>query len=304
MRGVSFLFIALPDFYRIYQFACTVYIIPVPLFRLTSFVHVPSFTLFSPIALNIVSSSTVTRYINLSSSRDRRSRFPFLVALSNDVQSYVYLVAQRFFLSSLRTYTHKKNTHTGIHTDTERTSMKSSDDILKIWVGKKKKGECTRHATRTRTRTRTEKNTGFHGKWKDIFFMLRCWEDVYAHLVTHVVNNAQFPATLVAASLLRETRLQVKKATERREPLARFICGWTGGAPIWCQRYRRHVTDRRHPGVARARRPSHVRQVGLTPCPGWTNWRSLGNVRQNLAHWRNSKASLWALLAWVAACHI
>lgn len=148
MRGVSFLFIALPDFYRIYQFACTVYIIPVSLFRLTSFVHVPSFTLFPPIALNIVSSSTVTRYINLSSSRDRRSRFSFLVALSNDVQSYVYLVAQRLFLSSLRTYTHKKNTHRHTHTDTERTSMKSSDDILKIWVGKKKKGNVhnTRHA--------------------------------------------------------------------------------------------------------------------------------------------------------------
>lgn len=302
MRGVSFLFIALPDFYRIYQFACTVYIIPVPLFRLTSFVHVPSFTLFSPIALNIVSSSTVTRYINLSSSRDRRSRFPFLVALSNDVQSYVYLVAQRFFLSSLRTYTHKKNTHKHTHRYGENKHEEQRWYFENLSRQEKKGGNV--HDTNTYTHTRTEKNTGFHGKWKDIFFMLRCWEDVYAHLVTHVVNNAQFPATLVAASLLRETRLQVKKATERREPLARFICGWTGGAPIWCQRYRRHVTDRRHPGVARARRPSHVRQVGLTPCPGWTNWRSLGNVRQNLAHWRNSKASLWALLAWVAACHI
>lgn len=281
--------------HRLY-YTCTAF--PFNVVRTRSQFHV-----VSPIALNIVSSSTVTRYINLSSSRDRRSRFPFLVALSNDVQSYVYLVAQRFFLSSLRTYTHKKNTHKHTHRYGENKHEEQRWYFENL-SRQEKKGECTQHATRTRTRTRTEKNTGFHGKWKDIFFMLRCWEDVYAHLVTHVVNNAQFPATLVAASLLRETRLQVKKATERREPLARFICGWTGGAPIWCQRYRRHVTDRRHPGVARARRPSHVRQVGLTPCPGWTNWRSLGNVRQNLAHWRNSKASLWALLAWVAACHI
>lgn len=303
MRGVSFLFIALPDFYRIYQFACTVYIIPVPLFRLTSFVHVPSFTLFSQIALNIVSSFTVTRYINLSSSRDRRSRFPFLVALSNDVQSYVYLVAQRFFLSSLRTYTHKKNTHKHTHRYGENKHEEQRWYFENLSRQEKKRGMYTTRDTHTNTYTHREKHR-IPWKMEGHFFMLRCWEDVYAHLVTHVVNNAQFPATLVAASLLRETRLQVKKATERREPLARFICGWTGGAPIWCQRYRRHVTDRRHPGVARARRPSHVRQVGLTPCPGWTNWRSLGNVRQNLAHWRNSKASLWALLAWVAACHI
>lgn len=126
--------------HRLY-YTCTAF--PFNVVRTRSQFHV-----VSPIALNIVSSSTVTRYINLSSSRDRRSRFPFLVALSNDVQSYVYLVAQRLFLSSLRTYTHKKNTHRHTHTDTERTSMKSSDDILKIWVGKKKKGNVhnTRHA--------------------------------------------------------------------------------------------------------------------------------------------------------------
>lgn len=212
----------------------------------------------------------------------------------------VYFVAQGFFLSSLRTYTIKKRAYT--HRYGEKNKHGEQRWILKIWVGKKQeKRECTRR--RTYTRTHAQRKTLDPCKMEG-HFMLRCWEDVYAHLVTHLVNNAQFPATLVAASLLRETRLQVKKATERREPLARFICGWTGGAPIWCQRYRRRVTDRQHPGVARAQRPSHVRQVGLTPCPGWTNWRSLGNVRQNLAHWRNSKASLWALLAWVAACHI
>lgn len=281
--------------HRLY-YTCTAF--PFNVVRTRSQFHV-----VSPIALNIVSSSTVTRYINLSSSRDRRSRFPFLVALSNDVQSYVYLVAQRFFLSSLRTYTHKKNTHKHTHRYGENKHEEQRWYFENLSRQEKKRGMYTTRDTHTNTYTHREKHR-IPWKMEGHFFMLRCWEDVYAHLVTHVVNNAQFPATLVAASLLRETRLQVKKATERREPLARFICGWTGGAPIWCQRYRRHVTDRRHPGVARARRPSHVRQVGLTPCPGWTNWRSLGNVRQNLAHWRNSKASLWALLAWVAACHI
>lgn len=281
--------------HRLY-YTCTAF--PFNVVRTRSQFHV-----VSPIALNIVSSSTVTRYINLSSSRDRRSRFSFLVALSNDVQSYVYLVAQRLFLSSLRTYTHKKNTHKHTHRYGENKHEEQRWYFENLSRQEKKRGMYTTRDTHTNTYTHREKHR-IPWKMEGHFFMLRCWEDVYAHLVTHVVNNAQFPATLVAASLLRETRLQVKKATERREPLARFICGWTGGAPIWCQRYRRHVTDRRHPGVARARRPSHVRQVGLTPCPGWTNWRSLGNVRQNLAHWRNSKASLWALLAWVAACHI
>ena len=150
-----------------------------------------------------------------------------------------------------------------------------------------------------------------HGKWTEqSFFLYVCamFGGCTARLV-HVcttVHSAQFLSVVASrvASLLRETALQVKKATEHREPLARFICGWTGGVRTWCRRYHRRVTDRHRRGVVRARRPSHVRQVGLTPCPGWTNWRSLGNVRQNLAHWRNSKASLWALLAWVAACHI
>lgn len=158
MRGVSFLFIALPDFYRIYQFACTVYIIPVPLFRLTSFVHVPSFTLFPPIALNIVSSSTVTRYINLSSSRDRRSRFPFLVALSNDVQSYVYLVAQRFFLSSLRTYTHKKNTHKHTHRYGENKHEEQRWYFENLSRQEKKRGMYTTRDTHTNTYTHREKH--------------------------------------------------------------------------------------------------------------------------------------------------
>lgn len=243
------------------------------------------------------SSSTTTRYVNLSSSRGLLE-IPFLVALSNDVQSCIFrsTTILSIFASHLHT---KKNGHTHRYGENKHEEQRW---ILKIWVGKrKKKGNVHGRAP---TCTHAHRKKTLDPREMERHFMLRCWEDVYAHLVTHLVNNAQFPATLVAASLLRETRLQVKKATERREPLARFICGWTGGAPIWCRRYRRHVTDRQHPGVARAQRPSHVRQVGLTPCPGWTNWRSLGNVRQNLAHWRNSKASLWALLAWVAACHI
>ena len=136
------------------------------------------------------------------------------------------------------------------------------------------------------------------------FLMFAMFRGCTRALYTLRLYSAQFPVVASRASLLRETPLQVKKATEHREPLARFICGWTGDVPIWCQRYHRRVMGRHHQGVVRALRPSHVRQVGLTPCPGWTNWRSLGNVRQNLAHWRNSKASLWALLAWVAACHI
>lgn len=244
------------------------------------------------------SSSTTTRYVNLSSSRGLLE-IPFLVALSNDVQSCIFRSTTILSIFASHLHTKKKRAYAQIRREQAWRAAMNFENLSR--QKKKKKGMYTdahRHV-----HTHTEKKT-LDPREMERHFMLRCWEDVYAHLVTHLVNNAQFPATLVAASLLRETRLQVKKATERREPLARFICGWTGGAPIWCRRYRRHVTDRQHPGVARAQRPSHVRQVGLTPCPGWTNWRSLGNVRQNLAHWRNSKASLWALLAWVAACHI
>lgn len=146
------------------------------------------FHVVSPIALNIVSSSTVTRYINLSSSRDRRSRFPFLVALSNDVQSYVYLVAQRFFLSSLRTYTHKKNTHKHTHRYGENKHEEQRWYFENLSRQEKKRGMYTTRDTHTNTYTHREKHR-IPWKMEGHFFMLRCWEDVYAHLVTHVVNN-------------------------------------------------------------------------------------------------------------------
>lgn len=295
MCGVFFFFIALPDFYRMYH----LHVLRLLLHRFRNVVRTRSqFHLVSPIALDIILFYYNAVYQFVLVSRVVLE-IPFLVALSNDVQSCIFRSTRILFIFASHLH-NKKRVYT--HRYGEKNKHGEQRWILKIWVGKKQeKRECTRR--RTHTRTHAQRKTLDPCKMEG-YFMLRCWEDVYAHLVTHLVNNAQFPATLVAASLLRETRLQVKKATERREPLARFICGWTGGAPIWCQRYRRRVTDRQHPGVARAQRPSHVRQVGLTPCPGWTNWRSLGNVRQNLAHWRNSKASLWALLAWVAACHI
>lgn len=102
--------------------------------------------------------------------------------------------------------------------------------------------------------------------------------------------------------------LQVRIAMAAHPALRpRFTYEWTGDAPIWCRRYRPRATARRRRHAVSAPRPSHARQVGLTPCPGWISWHSLGNARpsSNSARSRSSgsRASLCrALLAWAAAC--
>lgn len=66
--------------------------------------------------------------------------------------------------------------------------------------------------------------------------------------------------------------LQVKIATAAHPALRpRFTCEWTGDALTSCRRYRPRATARRRRHAVSAPRPSHARQVGLTPCPGWTS---------------------------------
>lgn len=142
----------------------------------------------------------------------------------------------------------------------------------------------------------------------------RVRETLYSSVPLHWASRAACPRESMDESLVsqygrhpKRDSLQVMIATAvaRPTPRPRFTYVWTGDAPTSCRRYRPRATARRRRHAAPAPRPSHARQVGLTPCPGWTSWRSLGNARpsSNSARWRSNRASLCrALLAWVAAC--
>jgi len=140
----------------------------------------------------------------------------------------------------------------------------------------------------------------------------RVRETLYSSVLLHWTSRAAYlrESTSLVSQYGRHPKrdsLQVMIATVARPvPRPRFTYVWTGDVPTSCRRYRPRVTACRRRHAAPAPRPSHARQVGLTPCPGWTSWRSLGNARpsSNSGRWRNNgRASLCrALLAWVAAC--
>lgn len=112
MCGVFFFFIALPDFYRMYH----LHVLRLLLHRFRNVVRTRSqFHLVSPIALDIILfyHNAVYQFVLVSRVV---LEIPFLVALSNDVQSCIFRSTRILFIFA----SHLHNKKTGVHAQIRR----------------------------------------------------------------------------------------------------------------------------------------------------------------------------------------